>query len=416
MEDWNNKNANIALLKELPYYNYRGDISLLHVNSLTDLPTKRNLDKLSSLYELDLFSLKNIHNDSQDTHKNLLNQRICCRYFSPQSFKQLKSKKIIINQNDCNFSIFHNVSSLNRNLENLQCHLLNELDFHFNIIGVTETKITNSNIPINCSPKIPGYNFEYVPTALASGGVGMFIDEAFSYKLLEKISNQAFQAMWIEIFFESKKNVICGIVYRQHNSPEQFQQYFEETIERLTFSGKNIYIMGGFNIDLLKSESNRYSHDFLVSLQSCYLIPTVDKPTRVRTNSASLIDNILVNNPDQVIASGNIISDISDHFSQFCIIKSSRDKRIFPNKNIRDYSQFSSDSFHHDLSQVDWDETVSHCDDVNQSFSSFYNKFNKIVNKHAPMKIISKRKTKQLSKPWITKGIRTSIKIKNNFF
>ena len=93
--------------------------------------------------------------------------------------------------------------------------------------------------------------------------------------------------------------------------------------------------------------------DFLVSLQSCYLIPTVDKPARVRTNSASLIDNILVNNPDQVIASGNIISDISDHFSQFCIIKSSRDKRIFPNKNIRDYSQFSSDSFHHDLSQVD---------------------------------------------------------------
>jgi hypothetical protein len=239
MEDRNNKNANIALLKELPYYNYRGDISLLHVNSLTDLPTKRNLDKLSSLYELDLFSLNNIHNDSQDTHKNLLNQRICCRYFSPQSFKQLKSKKIIINQNDCNFSIFHNnVSSLNRNLENLQCHLLNELDFHFNIIGVTETKITNSNIPINCSPKIPGYNFEYVPTPLASGGVGMFIDEAFSYKLLEKISNQAFQAMWIEISFESKKNVICGIVYRQHNSPEQFQQYFEETIERLTFNVK----------------------------------------------------------------------------------------------------------------------------------------------------------------------------------
>ena len=32
------------------------------------------------------------------------------------------------------------------------------------------------------------------------------------------------------------------------------------------------------------------------------------------------------------------------------------------------------------------------------------------------MKIISKRKTKQLSKPWITKGIRTSIKMKNFFF
>ena len=45
------------------------------------------------------------------------------------------------------FSVFHNnVVSLNRNLENLQTHLLYELDFHFNVIGVTETKITNSNL------------------------------------------------------------------------------------------------------------------------------------------------------------------------------------------------------------------------------------------------------------------------------
>ena len=36
-----------------------------------------------------------------------------------------------------------------------------------------------------------------------------------------------------------------------------------------------------------------------------------------RGNSASLIDNIFVNNPDCVSVSGNIISDVSDHFSQF---------------------------------------------------------------------------------------------------
>ena len=43
---------------------------------------------------------------------------------------------------DCSFSIFHNnISSLNRNLENLQTHVLDELNFHFDIIGVTETKL-----------------------------------------------------------------------------------------------------------------------------------------------------------------------------------------------------------------------------------------------------------------------------------
>jgi hypothetical protein len=46
----------------------------------------------------------------------------------------------------------------------------------------------------------------------------------------------------------------------------------------------------------------------------------------------------------------------------------------------------------------------------------FYNKLNKLTNKHAPLKLISKRKIKQSAKPWITKGIKKSIKIKNKLF
>ena len=121
---------------------------------------------------------------------------------------------------------------------------------------------------------------------------------------------------------------------RQHNSPEIFQSYFDENIEKLASSGKYSVIMGDFNIDLLKCASSSYSHDFLSSLQSCYLFPTIDKPTRVRSTSATIINNIFMNNPDQAVASGNIISDISDHFSQFCILKSIRDKTKI-NKTLR---------------------------------------------------------------------------------
>ena len=103
----------------------------------------------------------------------------------------------------------------------------------------------------------------------------MFIDESLNYRVLEKISNEAFQALWVEITFENKKNVICGILYRQHNSPERCQVYFDESIEKFTYSRKDIVIMGDFNIDLLKCESSNYSHDFLSSLQSCYLTPAI---------------------------------------------------------------------------------------------------------------------------------------------
>ena len=75
---------------------------------------------------------------------------------------------------------------------------------------------------------------------------------------------------------------------------------------------------------------------------------------------------------------------------------------------MRDFSNFSSDGFN--------DEIVNDSRDVNSVFSTFYNKFNKLINKHAPMKTISKRKAKLLSKPWITRGLRISVEIKNKLY
>jgi len=43
------------------------------------------------------------------------------------------------------FSFFHtNIRRLKRNLKNFQTHLLDELTFRFNILGITETRIKNA--------------------------------------------------------------------------------------------------------------------------------------------------------------------------------------------------------------------------------------------------------------------------------
>ena len=64
--------------------------------------------------------------------------------------------------------------SINCNLENVELFKLDELDFHFDVIGISETKITNS-IESKAHLSIPGYAFEHVPTALASGGIDLFV-------------------------------------------------------------------------------------------------------------------------------------------------------------------------------------------------------------------------------------------------
>lgn len=115
----------------------------------------------------------------------------------------------------------------------------------------------------------------------------------WSIQLLKKTSNEAFQALWIEIQSSQKCNIICGIVYIQHISPQQFQEYFDETLEKLIASNKSVYIVGDFNINLLHAESSRYAQEFLLSVQSFSF-----QPTRAHNSSATLIDNILTNKVD----------------------------------------------------------------------------------------------------------------------
>ena len=67
-----------------------------------------------------------------------------------------------------------------------------------------------------------------------------------------------------------------------------------------------------WNLAQGQSQVLNMTKDSLIFLPS---FPSRNLPTRVRNNSATLIDNIFVKNPEQVNISGNLISDVRDHFS-----------------------------------------------------------------------------------------------------
>ena len=72
-------------------------------------------------------------------------------------------------------------------------------------------------------------------------------------------------------------------------------------------------------------------------------------------------------------------------------------------------------NFLQDVQAADWTNNPAN-NDVNLLFDSFYDKLSNIVDKLIPNKKMSKREIKCLSKPWITFGIRKSLKIKNNLY
>jgi len=70
-------------------------------------------------------------------------------------------------------------------------------------------------------------------------------------------------------------------------------------------------------------------------------------------------------------------------------------------------SPFDKDKFIDDVKETNWS-----CDGQNSNISCelFLNKLNTLVDTHVPYKTISKKQRKQIEKPWITKGILSSIK------
>ena len=94
-----------------------------------------------------------------------------------------------------------------------------------------------------------------------------------------------------------------------------------DSLKKITDEGKEIYMCGDFNIDLLKmnSVSNYLTY---YNLLNCYgLLPLIIHPTRVVEGQVpSLVDNIFTNNSGEEILSGNIYLTLSEHFSQFASV------------------------------------------------------------------------------------------------
>ena len=114
--------------------------------------------------------------------------------------------------------------------------------------------------------------------------------------------------------------------------------------------------------------------------------------------------------------SGNLITDFSDHFSQFCIPASTIDRIKRRQIKRRDFSHFCSDTYNDEFATIDWNLIIERPGiNIDEIFTSFYKTFNKIVNKHAPIITFSKLRIKQFSKPWITKGLRISSQTKIDY-
>ena len=87
---------------------------------------------------------------------------------------------------------------------------------------------------------------------------------------------------------------------------------------KISREGKQCVIMGDFNVNLFCD--NISTHQFLDSFISSSYIPMIFKPTRVTNQTATLLDNMFINRSENVVKTGIIITDVSDHLSPFILL------------------------------------------------------------------------------------------------
>ena len=75
--------------------------------------------------------------------------------------------------------------------------------------------------------------------------------------------------------------------------------------------------MGDFNIDLVKYGTDANISNFYDLLCTHNFRPLILQPSRVTPRTATLIDNIFINDITRHSTGGNITASISDHFFQF---------------------------------------------------------------------------------------------------
>ena len=99
----------------------------------------------------------------------------------------------------------------------------------------------------------------------------------------------------------------------------------------------------------------------------------------------------------------------------FAIIKNIFHKKMNQKIMVRDMSHFSEINYKKNLEELQRLDILKH-KTVNEMLNAFHEKLLEIIGKNAPFRTLSKREKKLREKPWITKGILQSTRIKNNLY
>ena len=344
------------------------------------------------------------------------------KYYETEEFITMKDKA------SDSFSLLHtNICSLQYNGDNLQT-LLAKHEFKFDVIALTETWNPEYKKHSFQPPILPGYKpFKGTNGSSLKGGCGMYINEDLKplsrpdLNMKIKDDDCEIESYWTEILIENQPNRLIGVFYRHptKNNDKKSIELINETLTKIRKENKKVIITGDFNYDLLKHETDSTISDFLQMMIDNSYQPCITEPTRIVNNhKPSLVDNIYLNSVETCL-SGNLFDKISDHLPSFVILQNVKSKpkpKVIQRRNMKNFDalRYQADLYLV-LQELEMHKTTLY-KNAEVAYNFFHKKHSAILHKHAPMEFLTRKQVELELKPWITKGILNSTRVKSKLF
>ena len=236
------------------------------------------------------------------------------------------------------------------------------------------------------------------------------------------------ESVFIELICPNTSNLIIGFIYTHSilHIDDFNSNHISPLLHKLSKeTSKQIFLLGDFNIDLLKYESSQIVNSFLDTLSSNFVSPFfffyqfyLPKclPRLLIFIFLFIFIFILIFcnlTHTRKSVSGNLTFTVFDHLSRVLILLEFFSNAPLPKYNIciYDWKKFDKEKFIFEFITQDCDNfLVLDKENIYETIDNYLANLRNLLEKHAPLKKLNKQGTKFQQKPWITKGLQVSVK------
>ena len=247
------------------------------------------------------------------------------------------------------------------------------------------------------------------------GGTIMWISQKLVFKRRQELEENHFEHIWADVKV-GQLTFAINAFYRPPSDTISDENTFLETAETILSKLTNLpnpIIASDFNFGNCyckypilehKSLDNR-APDLFESYGLCQLI---DIPTRVTSNTTSLIDLFFVRNKDIVLAHGTL-PKIADHDGILCSFNIQKQKTIYRTKTINDWKNTDQTGLLNYIKSFNFDSQVFNLD-VQSQTEKYSHVLTEALSKFVPRKTI---KIRSIDEAWTNTFTRLLLRKKN---